>query len=105
VTRHLVGKVSRTEPRSLSRVDAGGVPVCLARLEDGTFRSIDDVCTHEGASLSGGEMYGNAVVCPLHSSQFDLSTGAVVGMPAQEPVKAYPVLVDDDDIYVVIVST
>ena len=47
--------------------------LCVIRTADG-FRAIDDVCTHETASLSEGEYYDDTdeIECPLHASRLHL---------------------------------
>ena len=56
---------------------------------DGEFLAIDDVCTHDGEGLAGGELDGDVVVCPRHGARFSLRTGAVLAPPAYEPVRTY----------------
>jgi nitrite reductase/ring-hydroxylating ferredoxin subunit len=38
------------------------------------------------------------VTCGCHGAQFDVTTGAVLAPPAPEPVNAYRVRVDQDDL-------
>jgi 3-phenylpropionate/trans-cinnamate dioxygenase ferredoxin subunit len=85
---------------AMTRVEVGGVPVCLVHAEDGNFYAIDDTCSHEEYSLSEGELWDMTVECPRHGSRFDVRTGAVTGLPAVFPVKAYPVTVENGDIYI-----
>jgi len=84
----------------LMRFVAGDTPLCVATLEDGSCFAISDVCTHEHESLSQGALIGYKVECPGHLSLFDVRTGEVLGAPALEPVQAFPVLVEGDDVYV-----
>jgi 3-phenylpropionate/trans-cinnamate dioxygenase ferredoxin subunit len=65
---------------------------------DGKFYAFEDRCPHRGAKLSTGLLSGNLVVCPLHGSQFDVTTGEKVYGPAHGPIKTYPVKVDGDDV-------
>ena len=92
--------VSDVPPESLKRVEAGGIPICLAHAEDGNFYAIGDVCTHEEYSLSEGELWDLSVECPQHGSRFDLRDGHVTGLPAVIPATTYPVNVEGDDVYV-----
>lgn len=62
-------------PGRLARVDVGGVPILLARLEDGTVTAASSVCPHKAADLSEGLLYFGAVDCPLHHYVYDLRTG------------------------------
>ena len=98
--RQRVASVSDVPAESLKRVEAGGVPICLAHAEDGNFYAINDVCTHENFLLSGGELFDLQVECPQHGSRFNLKTGAVTGLPAVVPTQVYPVTVEGTEVYV-----
>jgi len=67
---------------------------------DGKVFAIDDMCSHEDASLAKGSLHGECVKCPLHGSRFDLNTGAALDEPAEEPVKTYAVKIEGEDILV-----
>lgn len=67
---------------------------------DGTFYAIDDVCTHDEASLAAGARSGEIVTCPKHGSRFNVRTGRVLSLPAVVPVNTYPVKVEDGQVYV-----
>jgi 3-phenylpropionate/trans-cinnamate dioxygenase ferredoxin subunit len=61
----------------------------------GEFYAIDDVCTHDGGGLAGGEIDDHQVVCPRHGARFCLRTGKALTPPAYEPVRSYPTRVVD----------
>lgn len=67
---------------------------------NGAFYAIDDVCTHEEASLSDGAIDGETVECPWHGALFNIKTGAALTMPAVTPVRTYAVKVEGDRILV-----
>lgn len=67
---------------------------------DGEYYATGDTCTHEEASLSEGELYGDIVECPLHGAAFNVRTGEVDAPPAIVDVETYPVQVVDDEIQV-----
>ena len=75
------------------------VPICLARTPDGAFYAIEDTCSHEGAVLSDGEIVGSEVECPWHGSRFDLATGRATCLPAVEPIRAFPVVIEDGAVF------
>jgi 3-phenylpropionate/trans-cinnamate dioxygenase ferredoxin component len=75
-------------------------PIALWRTDDGTVYAIDDTCTHQDASLAAGWLEGCEVECPLHSSRFDLRTGAVDSPPARQPVATHRVEIVDEQIYI-----
>jgi 3-phenylpropionate/trans-cinnamate dioxygenase ferredoxin subunit len=66
----------------------------------GEYFAIDDTCTHDEASLAGGEVDGCVVTCPLHGAQFDIKTGAALSLPAATPVETYQVTLDGTAIMV-----
>jgi 3-phenylpropionate/trans-cinnamate dioxygenase ferredoxin subunit len=83
-----VAALDDIKPGSLLRVSADGVPICLARLESGEAYAINDICSNEDIELSDGELQDIEVECPAHESRFRVDTGAVRGLPAEEPVAA-----------------
>lgn len=77
------------------RVNVEGTAVAVFRIGD-RILAVDARCTHVGGPLDRGHVTGNVVTCPLHGSQFDLTTGAVVRGPASQPVNAYRARVEAD---------
>lgn len=67
---------------------------------NGEFYAIDDICTHEEASLSDGAIDGETVECPWHGALFNIKSGAALTMPAVTPVRTYAVKVDGDQVLV-----
>jgi 3-phenylpropionate/trans-cinnamate dioxygenase ferredoxin component len=88
------------EASPLKRVEVDGVPVCLVRLASGEIFAISDVCSHEDVELSDGDLDGEDVECPAHGSRFNVRTGEVSGLPAEDPVDTYSVRVADGQIFV-----
>jgi phenylpropionate dioxygenase-like ring-hydroxylating dioxygenase large terminal subunit len=41
------------------------------KMDDGQYAALDDVCSHKGASLSGGIVENNTILCPYHGYEFD----------------------------------
>ena len=60
----------------------------------GKYYAIGAKCTHAGGDLSKGKLDGNIVICPRHSSKFDVTTGKVVGGPAKQNEPAYAIKVE-----------
>lgn len=69
-------------------------PIVVVNL-DGRFYALDNICTHEHAELSDGDLDGEEIVCPLHGARFSVVTGAVLGPPAYENLRTFPVRVTD----------
>ena len=61
---------------------------------DGDFFAIEDLCSHDLACLTEGDVEGGEVVCPIHGARFDLRTGEALTPPAYEPVPTFPVRVE-----------
>jgi 3-phenylpropionate/trans-cinnamate dioxygenase ferredoxin component len=61
---------------------------------------IDDVCTHDGGTLSDGEIQGNCIVCPRHGAKFDYRSGKALTMPATVPTGSHDVSIRGGEVYV-----
>lgn len=99
-----VASTDDLEPETAKQVEAGGLTLCLARTDDGDYCAVDDECSHEEYWLSEGEVWGDEIECPKHGSKFNLRTGAVRGLPATQPVRAYPIRIEGDDVLVEVPS-
>lgn len=73
--------------------------VILFQVGDEYF-CIDDVCTHDGGTLSDGEFEGHEIACPRHGAKFDVRCGKALCMPATQNTGSHEVKVDGDDILV-----
>ncbi len=94
-----VARTGEIAPGTMKRVDVAGHAVALVNL-GGEFVAIDDVCSHEEASLSQGTLSGEVVVCPKHGARFNVKTGRVLALPAVRSVAVYPVRVEGDEVLV-----
>jgi nitrite reductase/ring-hydroxylating ferredoxin subunit len=94
-----VRAASADELVSTLSVTVDGTPVALFRTEEGVF-ALDDVCSHEYSLLSEGDVWDGEVYCQKHGSRFNLRTGAVTGLPATKPVRAWEVKVENGEIWI-----
>ncbi len=96
-------KVTAVESIPLNSVktfEVNGRKIAVANL-GGEFYAVDDLCTHDGGDLGGGEVVDDCCVeCPRHGARFDLKTGEVKALPATQPIKTYEVRVEDKDLLV-----
>jgi 3-phenylpropionate/trans-cinnamate dioxygenase ferredoxin component len=92
-----VCKKSEVAPGEVKRIENPAIAVFNV---EGTLFAISDTCTHAEASLSEGRVDGETVECPLHGACFDLRTGEALTPPAVEPVQTFPVILQEDEIYV-----
>jgi nitrite reductase/ring-hydroxylating ferredoxin subunit len=81
------------------QVEAEGLTLAIVKA-NGDVYAVGDVCSHEQAFLSEGFCEGFEIECPLHGSIFDVRTGDVKSLPATEPIKTYPVKVEDGAVLV-----
>lgn len=86
-------------PGSGKAFEVAGRKIALFNV-GGQFHAIDDVCTHDGASLAEGSLEGTTITCPWHSAEFDVTTGEVLCLPATENVRRYPVFENGDKVEV-----
>jgi len=91
-----VCKKSEVAPGEVKRIENPAIAVFNV---EGTLFAVSDTCTHAEASLSEGRVDGETVECPLHGACFDLRTGEALTPPAVEPVQTFPVIVQEDEIY------
>ena len=66
----------------------------------GAYFAVEDVCTHDGAELTGGAVEGTQIVCPRHGARFCLKTGEALSPPAYEPVRVYATKIEGDHLWV-----
>lgn len=96
-----VASLDDLSTRKLMRVQSGDSQICLAYVEGKVF-AVDDMCSHEDASLSKGSLHGECVKCPLHGSRFDLNNGEALDEPAEDKIKTYAVKIEENDILIAI---
>jgi 3-phenylpropionate/trans-cinnamate dioxygenase ferredoxin component len=96
-----VCSVKDVETGSAKRFDVDGRRLCVVRI-GGDFYVIDDTCSHADYSLSEGDVWDDdlEIECPKHGSTFSLETGEPATLPATQPVRAYDVKIDGDDVVV-----
>ena len=75
-------------------VDIDNVAIAVFNL-DGEYFAIEDVCTHDFGTLTGGCLTDGRIMCPRHGAEFDIRTGEALTPPAYEPVTTFPVRVHD----------
>jgi 3-phenylpropionate/trans-cinnamate dioxygenase ferredoxin subunit len=73
--------------------------VAVARSGE-AYYAIEDICTHDGAPLPGGEIESGEIICPRHGARFCLRTGEAMSPPAYEPVRVYETKIEDGHLWV-----
>jgi len=90
-------KLSDLAENKAVKVELDGRDICVVRQGREVF-AIADLCSHEEASLSEGDVTTGRVECWLHGAEFDLRTGEVVTPPASAPVEIYSVSIEGDTV-------
>lgn len=72
--------------------DVAGRQIAVFHLRSGALRAVDAVCPHRGGPIADGQTDGRVVLCPLHLTAFDLTTGCATGSSYR--LTTYPAAVD-----------
>lgn len=94
-----VAPTGELAPGQWRSVDVDGAQIVVFNL-GGEYHAIEDVCTHDGGQLTGGQVEGDQIECPRHGARFCIRTGAALTAPAYEPVAIFPVRVENGVIQV-----
>jgi len=80
-------------------IPAGRRMIAVARSGD-AYYAFEDICTHDGEPLTGGEIEGNEIICPRHGARFCLRTGEALTPPAYEPVRVFETKIEAGRLWV-----
>ncbi|MDE0934412.1 MAG: non-heme iron oxygenase ferredoxin subunit [Pirellulales bacterium] len=92
-----VASVAEIADGSMRLVEVDDRLVILSRIGD-DYYCIDDICTHDGGTLSDGPHEGCEIACPRHGAKFDLRNGKALSMPATQDTVSHQVKVEDGSI-------
>jgi nitrite reductase/ring-hydroxylating ferredoxin subunit len=95
-------KLCRTDqvaPGTALKVETDDLELAVFNV-GGAFYVTDDHCTHGPGSLSEGYIEDDVVECNFHNGQFNIRTGDVVSPPCMVPVKTYPAMVVDGEVFI-----
>ncbi len=93
------GPVAALRDGQTLSIAVGRRMIAVARSGD-EFFAIEDVCTHDGAELTGGAIEGAEIICPRHGARFCLRTGEALTPPAYEPVRVFETKIEDGHLWV-----
>lgn len=94
-----IGKLSGIPAGVALGYEIEGSKIAIANV-GGKLYAFQDHCSHMGGRLSQGLLFGQVIMCPLHGSQFDVTSGEVRAGPANAPIRTFPVKVQGDDVLV-----
>lgn len=95
----IVASVAEIEDGSTRLVEVDDRLVILSRIGD-EYYCIDDICTHDGGTLSDGPHQGCEIACPRHGAKFDLRNGKALSMPATQDTVSHQVKVENGSIMI-----
>jgi 3-phenylpropionate/trans-cinnamate dioxygenase ferredoxin subunit len=70
--------------------EVDGERLLLCRVDAERVSAVENLCTHDDGPLGEGSLTGQVIECPRHGARFDVTSGAVVRMPAATPLRIYP---------------
>lgn len=83
----------------VTAANANGIEVALYAVE-GTVYATANICTHGHARLCDGFLDGHEIECPLHQGKFDIRNGSPTCEPVTEPVRTFPVKIENSRVFV-----
>jgi nitrite reductase/ring-hydroxylating ferredoxin subunit len=98
---YVVAKASAIAPGELKYVEVGPDFLAIVLINfEGDFYALSDICTHEEASLSDGELQGDELECPLHGGAVEIKTGLPANFPIVVPATTYRTRVVGDEVQI-----
>lgn len=83
----------------VTAANAGGLELALYAV-DGKVYATANICTHGHARLCDGFLDGHEIECPLHQGKFDIRDGRPTCDPVTEPVRSFPVKIENSRVFV-----
>jgi nitrite reductase (NADH) small subunit len=99
-TGHVVGRVEDVPPGEGRAFVAGGTPVAVFRLRDGSLHATQAACPHAGGPLADGQTDADVLVCPLHLYTYRWADGS--SPSGATGVRVFPVHEKDGDLVVTV---
>ncbi|MGF3027824.1 Rieske (2Fe-2S) protein [Methylobacterium aquaticum] len=101
MTWHPVADLAAFDASPVLAREAGGVALALYRV-DGAVYATQELCTHAGVSLAGGEVVEGYIECPAHYGLFEIATGRAQGGPVCRDLAVYPVRIEAGRVWVAV---
>ncbi len=97
MTKRFVCRTADVPENSLKEVEAEGGLKLLVANAGGDFFGYQAQCPHQDVALCEGLYDGSVLTCHMHLWQWDIRTGAAIGL-AEAPLQRYPIAVEGDSI-------
>jgi len=96
--KRLVCRVAEIPENGLKECELeGGLKLVVAN-SGGEFFGFQAVCPHQDVPLCEGLFDGAVLTCHMHLWQWDVRSGAPIGL-AEAPLQKYPLAVEGDSLY------
>jgi nitrite reductase/ring-hydroxylating ferredoxin subunit len=82
-------------PGSMAEFETADATYAICNV-DGVIHCVDGICPHAGGPLAEGALHGSTIVCPWHSWEFDVCTGA----GGDSALKTFPVTIESGRIFI-----
>ena len=96
-----VASQSQVPEGKMIEVQVEDLSILICHSKDG-WHALDNICTHAFAKMHEGRLRGYRLICPLHGASFDCRSGAVLGAPATQALKTYPIRCVGDDVEIAV---
>jgi toluene monooxygenase system ferredoxin subunit len=98
MAKRMVCKVADVPENTLKECEVeGGLKLVVANA-GGEFIGVQAICPHQEVPLCEGMFDGSTLTCHMHLWQWDVRTGAPMGI-AEAPIERYPLVREGDSIY------
>lgn len=100
MSKKLVCRIQDVPPNGMKAFDAEGGPKVLICNAGDDYFAFQHLCPHQDVALEEGLYDGCVLTCQMHLWQWDVRTGAPIGL-AEVPLEYYDVKVDNGSVYIV----
>uniref|UniRef100_A0A6Q2XEZ3 Rieske domain-containing protein n=1 Tax=Esox lucius TaxID=8010 RepID=A0A6Q2XEZ3_ESOLU len=83
----------------MKEVEVEEQKILLIRTQ-GQYSAVGSKCSHYGAPLIKGALFGDRVRCPFHGACYNVKTGDIEEYPGLDCLPTYKVKVEDGEVYV-----
>jgi len=98
MTKRMVCRVADVPENTLKECEAeGGLKLVVANA-GGEFFGVQAICPHQEVPLCEGMFDGSTLTCHMHLWQWDVRTGAPMGI-AEAPLERFPLVREGDALY------
>ena len=98
MTKPYVCRITDVPLNGIREFEAEGGQKLLVANAGGEFFGYQALCPHQDVALCEGLYDGSVLTCHMHLWQWDIRTGAPVGI-AEAPLEKYPLALEGDAIY------